>query len=1075
MISEVDEVLVAEEPLWPAYHLPPELPPSPPDQPVGCWERLRRWLTGRGTLLPGADDEGGPDVEARTEGTVSVVLPPPPSVYGVATLFEDDPEANERSREALAAYRAEYKELDEFPYPLRLRRGRHAGLPVFLTGYLEEARLPDIPEDPEGVAADWLFQNLRAGALFGTDPDEARQRLRTARVVRFRRGDDPADLSIKVRYQQWQAEWPVFGGRADVHLTTGDPRAAVTSSYFPLPADLPLSPQIDEAQAISLARQALSGYFEGAGAAGLYWGVLRPWLNGSKATDVSGASWGSVETRVAEKQLYALAEFSRGYDHIFPEIERVVESGQLPSTQDELLGLLRPAAETWQQIQPGPWQEKVVPVAGSLLFVLPFAGRYYLAYQVEFLSPGGDQAWRVFVDAGTGLILGRPESRLVNVLVHYPTAADVLAGNNPEPIPMSGAQLEAAIGDFMALKWHPEQGGGAVDLVAIEGKSSGATTQIDREAANVAFHAHKMYRYFIDTCGADPADFGGAGAPGLDVAVGQVGPALPNGTHQLVMGFNPAASLPRPLITFQTDGGPGLTADDDGTDRLVFKPGDDPEVVYHELSHGLMYQVNDDPFDQQNASVPFGRALVEGYANYYARSVAAALDSGSDLWGRAAYRQSVWGEMWSLDRSQQVPGEDLLAPPNLYPHNKVEGTPVYRLGMVLARALWKVRKLLGPALADRLAFRAYDYLPGWLVNFELAAEGLINEARLEAGVSDEQVQEIINIFSWHGILAERGVQALARAGGGPSFAGTDAGLKISDATGQNWGGWVDLGQGSGAKGVVALAADDPNNAIYAVTEDAVYRRDLGQGGNLGDPTTWDLVGSWPAGQTPLCLMVVGGAPYVGSGHGVWEFPAGGDWQQWGDDPGATDLNGLAWQMADMQPLGGAAQNRYAQMIAGVMSRRYGNPAYVWQNPGQPGQRPVIALAARNNTMYAGTMKGEEDGTIKGGIWRQVRHLDDSGAVVLDPWTEFVGPGSIGNASVLCLAVDGAQLLAGTSSGLYQIDANGGATLLSGGGFPANAVVTALLPAGSFLLIGTASDGLWRKEGLSWAQIPGIGP
>ncbi len=104
-----------------------------------------------------------------------------------------------------------------------------------------------------------------------------------------------------------------------------------------------MSPEIDEAQAIALAQQALAGYFDGPEAIGLYWHILSPWLQGSEPQDPPDVSWGTIEARIAEKQIYALDTFSQSHDHVFPEIEKVVESGELPNTQEKLLALLHPA------------------------------------------------------------------------------------------------------------------------------------------------------------------------------------------------------------------------------------------------------------------------------------------------------------------------------------------------------------------------------------------------------------------------------------------------------------------------------------------------------------------------------------------------------------------------------------------------------------------------------------------------------------------------------------------------------------------------------------------------------------
>ncbi len=90
------------------------------------------------------------------------------------------------------------------------------------------------------------------------------------------------------------------------------------------------------------------------------------------------------------------------------------------------------------------------------------------------------------------------------------------------------------------------------------------------------------------------------------------------------------------------------------------------------------------------------------------------------------------------------------------------------------------------------------------------------------------------------------------------------------------------------------------------------------------------------------------------------------------------------------------------------------------------------------------------------------------------WEQFVTPIGIDNSAVLCLVVDGTRLLAGTTSGLYEIDNSGSSSQIAGG-WPPSAMVLSILPVGGLLLVGTATHGLWREVAPnSWVQVPGIG-
>jgi hypothetical protein len=68
------------------------------------------------------------------------------------------------------------------------------------------------------------------------------------------------------------------------------------------------------------------------------------------------------------------------------------------------------------------------------------------------------------------------------------------------------------------------------------------------------------------------------------------------------------------------------------------------------MAHALMWLLHRAPFDSRHDSVPFGRALLEGYANYLARSLAARSDPspGAGQWARASYRDANWRQRWDV-------------------------------------------------------------------------------------------------------------------------------------------------------------------------------------------------------------------------------------------------------------------------------------------------------------------------------------------------------------------------------------------------------------------------------------------
>ena len=1088
MPEHPDPRLVVERAALPAY-APADMRPDQrfPVTSRGCLGLL-------GGLRP--PPRGGV-VQAEGE-RVTVQLPPPPGVYGFATFFRHDPQVIEYSRRALDEYRSQYEEPDGFPYPLRIREARHTGLPAQLNGFLDEHESLDTPDAADGVASGWLFQDLRSKALFGIDTAEAQQRLRYTGAIQVheeqykREVEQPleADVSnrtmVHARYQQWHQEWPVFGGGVVVHLAAGDRRVSVSSSYFPVPADTTLAPRIDEVRAIELAQQALAGYHDGPEAVGLSWPVLHPWLAGPEADDPPAEAWQPFHTRVAEKLVQALAAFSATHDHVFTEMEALAES-DLPGSRHDLLARLRPAWESRDELNLVEWYADVAPYAGSELFIFPFAGRYHLAYQVELISPTGDQAWRVFVDAETGEVLGQPES-LVAHAHYYRTAADVLAADVPNGNHLTDlseselGQLATDIAEFTWLKYHSDSGStGDVNLASVD-TTDDATPDVRLEAVNVAAHARDIYRHLAGILGPGAnvlrsyTEGGETHQPGLEIFVGK-------GGQHLAMGFNQASLLHPKPITFQTDSGAGLETGETetGETRKVRKPSLDPEVIHHEIAHGLMWLLNRSPFDQQIASVPFGRALVEGYANYFARSLSARQDLASDLnlWARAAYRQAVWGDDWSLSRDKRETGADLLPAPNLYPHRETVGFPVYDVGMVWARALWDIRGLLagthgalGPDLADQLALDAFSYVHGWVANFEMAAEGLIDSARRNAEVTEDQVAAIITLFAQRGILAERGVQTLALAedsqGEEVLLVGTDAGLKRSTDGGHTWHNWGNLSGDGVLQGVVALAAED--TTVYAAAEDGVYKRGTAD-------AAWSPVGEWPAEHRPFCIVVADGKVYVGTGRGVLfhDSTTTQDWPRW--ELSQSPFEDLVLDVA--MGVSGLQTHLYvANMRAPRRRSLLLTVLFDWSSTGElkeedevtpstddAGEEEVglsTAIAVDNDRAYAGTLAH--------GIWEQLLQPDAT------TWSQIATKENLANGAVLALRSHQGHLFAATTSGLFEgTRVNGDWTWQQVQIENASVdIVTDVLPTDGRLLVGTASQGLWVRDGTQWIQHSDIG-
>ena len=324
--------------------------------------------------------------------------------------------------------------------------------------------------------------------------------------------------------------------------------------------------------------------------------------------------------------------------------------------------------------------------------IIPYGGDYHLACEVLLTSPTGTQTWSIFVDAESeqGEILGYPRNLTCHAFA-YASSAEALAA-------VQGAAAAAAPG--LNENWQQNPCAAFMDVGTFNPANENnplmvawprnETTGPMFEASNVAIHARRLHDYFLEL-GADPARLHDP-AHRLATVVG-----WPAGGN-VDTAFNPT----KRRISFQHQ--PGQAGIPiflpDGNTLPLFHPARDPELIYHEVSHGLMWLLNPEPFEHQLDVAPFARSLVEGYANYFGRSFARRGQGVQppDPWAAAAYRTQDWGDRWTLDRQTNTPGQDSLAVPDLYPEALATGLRVYDVGMVWARALWDMRQILGEGL-----------------------------------------------------------------------------------------------------------------------------------------------------------------------------------------------------------------------------------------------------------------------------------------------------------------------------------------------------------------------------------------
>jgi hypothetical protein len=710
------------------------------------------------------------------------------------------------------------------------------------------------------------------------------------------------------------------------------------------------------------------------------------------------------------------------------------------------------------------WQVAFTDYGGAVLAVLPFAGDYRLSYSVCLSDPDGLQTWCILVDAERGVVLGRPEPLHYHALAYASSqealaAASAAARTPPQIVPPSLMEDIGGVnpaGDFMDVFI----GTGAARQVPAWATSASTGLPAQFEATNVAIHAAHIYRYLRDECGVGQALIQPPLAGGQATAwppppsrrfAAEVGVS---GAGELLTYFRPADRL----ITFQTD-------DVDQGAAKIYAPVRDPELIYHEVTHGLMWTLNSAPFDHTIISAPFARALVEGLANYFARSLGqkqSGSSTPSELFAAAAYRAGEWQERWALSRTSHLPGQDYLPLPNLYPNDldlHIDPDPsgatvgIYDVGMICARTLWTLRVLAGRASVDQAVIESFwNYTRGWTTSFEALAEGLHERAQ-----RDGWVELIVPVFASRGVIADQGIQALASASNGSVVVGADAGVMRRDPTTGTWDMWGDLPTGEQLRNVVDLAVRQVARAapeFYAATETAIFHR-------TENALSWSQLGP-DVGQRPLCLAVdANGNVFVGTGRDVRVGRAANP--TWGEIWLLNDLAGnpppqderLALDIA----VSGASSPTQTICVAGY------NAAWTRRDTSLAISFVLGALQMEQTDMVTCVLAHAGDDTVfvgsgNVGVWQG--RIDRFQR--LSNLQRIGSRATLGDGAVLCLAEDGTGLFAGTSAGIFQGTAAGGIwswQILSG--LPLGAAVTSLALTSDAVYAGTAIHGLWRFD------------
>lgn len=397
------------------------------------------------------------------------------------------------------------------------------------------------------------------------------------------------------------------------------------------------------------------------------------------------------------------------------------------------------------------WFEKTAP-ANSLI-ILPFAGKYRLAYEVFASHINNGETWSFFIDAITGIALGKPclLTFFAEPSFYYKCSSSLLKSIDPdEEITLTQNPCR----DFTSLTLNNEE------------LNWPLTDNINYhlDIKNSLIHAKSIYDY-------------------LDSYMDNIDST--NNSHAgLIINFSPPDSIDKfnintnftpkyqgqSRINFSTNREHGITIDNEN--KIITNLSLDPDVITHEFTHAWMYSKNPDPFLNEIKSLPFARAWVEGYANYLSRSwgfditpekYTNEFPEENLIWAHGSYRFDSWTRSWCMQRIEYDPNRDYFLIPNTYP-NSIEGIEArpldeYEIGMILARSFWNLRQILGSSLADAIILDISAYATGWIINFELIEEALLDNLAKNHGIyADPGVFE--TLFAYRGIFVNQGVTTL---------------------------------------------------------------------------------------------------------------------------------------------------------------------------------------------------------------------------------------------------------------------------------------------------------------------------
>jgi hypothetical protein len=918
------------------------------------------------------------------------------------------------SREALRSIQERSPDArDGRPYPWRLGLFPATGLPAFVRLWLPKPLSLDeqtaLREVKEFLSQPIIFDALFGGAI------SFEQVFRDGPILRQDSG--LADKqALPFRHFTWTQSYnglSVIGGSLRAHGVLGDDRLAVTSSYIPVPDHFTLDPRIPSDLARWRAIQVVALQVPP--------DERRPLIEALRQQ--FQATRNPAELADFLKLLAPLLD-EQEQDHLARAGMGGLLQARFVPARVGIAGIL-PDLRRRLQLDIEPARATIIPVGEKEYALMPFAGACRLVSRVQVEIPGEDP-WYVEVDMHSGEVPGDAWQAVARALDYF-TSSGAAASNIPDgdSSQLITAELNALFRNGTALV-----------------SGSNAST----ESKTVVGNGLRVYHYL-----ADPHP------KGMGIDAGRLSGS----------GFKVNMVAKHTQFDYSSNLG--------AVKQIGFESSlhaRDPEVVMHECVHALLWLFDPDSWDGSPLKLArFGRALQEGYAMYLSRSIAAGSNQNeqNQHWGRAAYGTS--NDRWLFPRSTAQPGVDYLQTPITYPvvHASEASLLDYDVGMVWGRALWDLRRLIGESQTDRLVLFGYPYLHGFVANFELAAEALI-DADLHLSNNLSLGNGTQAIWASRGISAGQGIHDFAQASNTPIaanntlIAATDVGVLISTDDGVNWTFDTSVAGGTLA-GVVAVAADATTLYAAALLPSINISDALRNQWNAGiytksvnDPA-WQELGSWRDALTPLRLfMVPGFGVMVCTSHGVHYRPSiGADWERIGYDDTPENETLFVGALRVGSNIVACTSDSICFADTALL-----NNSWVATSAGQT--IFPTAIANDGGAVYVGTL-GQ-------GLWRVVAGLASAARVTTTGY-------NAGDA-VLALAIRGPNLYLATSDDVYLCNhANGTGNLsFTALGLPtagakiASLFVTQNGTQNDTLLAGTLAHGLYRyAAGWQPATIP----